>query len=80
MPKPVCLPCAREMLCTRVGARIEFTRREGKAQRDYQVFSADVYKCSGCGAEVAARYASHPLWEHFYSEPKPENILATVRE
>lgn len=80
MPRPVCIPCACEMHNSGVGELVEFTRKQGREQRDYQVFAADVYKCPSCGTTVAARYGSHPLWEHFNSQSKPEPILVTVRE
>lgn len=88
MPRPVCIPCKREMHSSGVGAHIEFTRKQAASagvlkatkQIDYQVFNADVYKCPDCGAEVAARYGSQPSWQHFQSEPKPQPILVSVRE
>lgn len=77
MPRPVCVPCGREMMWERVGVVVQL---DAKASRGpYQQWRGDTAKCPGCGAEVVARFAERPTWEHFHDDP-PEMPDVVVPE
>ena len=57
--RPVCVPCKREMKANKTGRVLEvIVRGEG---RPYQLWSADEWKCEGCGATVISGYGRGPM-------------------
>lgn len=65
MPRPVCVPCGREMRGAQSGT-VQFNALSTRGP--YQQYQADLHVCEQCGTVVAARYASQPSWEHFHGE------------
>jgi len=43
----------------------------------YKIYSADLYKCAGCGKETVAGFATNPYSEHF--EDGFQNVLERVK-
>lgn len=77
-PKVVCLDCNAEMNIERVGVVVQFNAlASSHPSGAYQQWSADTAKCPNCGAEVVARYAENPSWEHFHKgvQPVPADIV-----
>ena len=58
--RPVCIPCRREMKPSHTGAVLQENVDEGG--RPYKIWSVDIFKCPGCGTEVASGFANNPLW------------------
>lgn len=49
MPRPVCVPCSKEMTCTHNGVFVRL------CPGVYQ--AGDEYTCTGCGAQIVAGLA-----------------------
>ncbi len=70
MPRPVCVACQRKMVLDEMGVTVEFQARAAARepfhleQGPYQQYRADLYRCPGCNALVAAKYGKEPSWEH----------------
>jgi hypothetical protein len=56
MNAPPCLRCCVMMKCAQTGAILELMTEH----RGYQLWSADVFKCDGCGA-VTAIFGQSPI-------------------
>jgi hypothetical protein len=85
LPKPVCIPCQREMQMSSLGVEVGFTARGSdrtKPQTMYQVWACDIYTCPGCGSRVAARFSMKPSWERHCGRlaPSREDLAAMVPE
>ena len=48
-PRPVCVPCKREMYPNKTGRVLELL---SPAPEPYQLWSCDEWRCKGCGAVV----------------------------
>jgi hypothetical protein len=55
----VCAKCQRFMRCERNGVLVVVMSGDDP----YKVFSADLWKCPSCGAEVIGGFGSQPLVE-----------------
>jgi hypothetical protein len=79
MPKPVCIPCKREMQVSKIGAVVQFNALAKNGA--YEQWRADLVKCPGCGAEVAARYGQQPTWTTYGNAANElERALVIVQE
>jgi len=64
--RPVCVPCKREMACSKTGRVLELL---SPAPEPYQLWSCDEWTCAGCGAVVLSGYGRGPMVEaHVDSE------------
>lgn len=70
MNEPCCLACGIKMTKVEIGANVGIMAKV-VPNRPYQVFSADIHQCGGCGARVAAQFADKPFWLHFHDDPVP---------
>lgn len=59
MPSPVCVPCRREMRCSKNGRVLETL----SAGEPYQLWSGDEFECPSCGTRVIARFGMEPIAE-----------------
>ena len=67
MRKPVCVPCGLAMKPEDNGVRAVETKDKEK-QEEYRIWSADKWKCPGCGHEVLSGYgdrATYPSDEDY---------------
>lgn len=85
MPKPACVPCGRFFRPERNGAYVAENMPAGQAapgQPDgwlpYKVWSADIWRCEGCGARIVDGYGRHPVAEHFEPDFATARACATV--
>ncbi len=76
MPKLVCVKCHTELKIEKTGAYA--LEMFNKPPRPYKLWSADAWRCPGCGYVVLAGFPHEPLVEHY--EEKFERILERVRE
>lgn len=88
MPKPVCVSCKRFFRPYRTGQHVleqmpttnyapPGTLMES-AWVPYKLWSADKYKCDGCGLEIVVGFGSQPYTEHYL--PDFAAKLARVRD
>ena len=56
--RPVCVPCTREMACSKTGRVLELL---SLATATYQLWSCDEWLCTGCGAVVLSGYGRGPM-------------------
>lgn len=78
MPKLVCVQCHCELKCETSGTTVIETASFGP----YKVWTADTWKCPGCGVEIVAGFANMPLREDHYKRdfgPWLENVKTTAR-
>lgn len=62
MPRPVCVPCGREMMWVKpVVVQLNAVAIGGA----YQQWHGDLARCGNCGAEIVARFAEQAAWHHF---------------
>lgn len=61
MPRPVCVPCKREMVMVKA-VTVQFNAFATSGA--YQQWQGDLAQCDGCGAEVVTRYGQQSSWEH----------------
>lgn len=71
-PRPVCVPCGREMSSVQPVV-VELHARSIGA---YQQWHGDQYTCDECGATIVAGYGDGPSWQHF--QPKAGRQVADV--
>ena len=64
MPKLVCVTCECELKPETNGTVVIETASFGV----YKVWSADTWKCPGCGKEIVAGFASQPMRQDHYAE------------
>ncbi len=69
MPRPMCIRCGLSMTCHKNGQAVLLTHDFEKTS-PYQLYRADVYECSHCGAQVAMGFGE-PV-EHFEKNFKEE--------
>lgn len=62
MPLPVCAKCSKKMALQNGVVYIEYM--ESTKTRVYQVWNADMAKCTDCKAEVVFRFADKPFLMH----------------
>lgn len=74
MPRPICVPCAREMTCAKNGYMVHM---KTSAEQPYQIWSGDMYECGGCGHQCVVRFAATAVVEHF-DEERFNKFLADV--
>jgi len=58
--RPVCVPCKREMTCSKTGRVLELL---SPAPQPYQLWSCDEWLCTGCGAVVLSGYGRGPMMD-----------------
>src|SRR3954471_7632715 len=58
---PTCMRCHVIMACSKTGVHLELMA----GAEPYQLWSADLYRCKGCGAEVTGGFAKLPIAEHY---------------
>jgi hypothetical protein len=83
MPRPVCIPCKREMKSLKVGEVVllnagRMTMRTGYKveQVPYQAYHGDSFECEGCGAQIVTRYAEQPFWGAWMTDkPVPSDAI-----
>lgn len=75
--KPVCIPCQRFFRMQKSIFFLEQMPLEADAKRGnseshkwkpYKLWSGDIWKCQGCGAEIISGFGTRPIAEHF--QPK----------
>jgi hypothetical protein len=78
MPKPICVKCKRffkphrtgvwplEQMPTVSGAQPG--TREEAAWQPYKIWSADLYRCEGCGGEIIVGFGQNRVSEHFEAD------------
>lgn len=74
MPKMVCVDCQCELKPVDNGTIVIETASFGV----YKVWSADTWKCPGCGKEIVAGFGNIPLREDHYADDFHE-WLETVK-
>jgi len=57
--RPVCVPCKREMACSKTGRVLELL---SPAPDPYELWSCDEWTCAGCGAVVLSGYGRHAMF------------------
>lgn len=87
MPKPACVPCGRFFRPHKNGARIiecipvKSRARRGAAHAiewtDYKLWMGDLWRCDGCGAQIAVGWGQRPMAEHYQPEFGPLRETAT---
>lgn len=55
IPSAICMPCRRAYVCDQVGVTLELWTSENG--RPYYLVQADIYRCPGCGHQVASEFA-----------------------
>jgi hypothetical protein len=68
MPKLVCTKCQTELLPKTNEVIVVETASFGP----YKVWSADLWKCPGCGYEIVAGFADVPIRQDHYMPDFPE--------
>ena len=61
MPRPVCVKCKLEFRRTKVGVVADIRAR---GLGSYEAYSADLFKCPDCGAEILAAFGAKPITRH----------------
>jgi hypothetical protein len=79
MPKPVCVNCKRFFKPASIGRFVLEQMPAGSDQAwvPYRLWSADILRCSGCGAEIVTGFGRAPVAEHY--EPGFQDTLAQAR-
>jgi hypothetical protein len=85
MPKPMCVPCQRFFRPRRNGVRVLESKplgsrpEPGTSQADrwvpYKVWSADLWECQGCGAQIVSGWGHGPMSQDYL--PGFEDEVAT---
>jgi hypothetical protein len=70
---PVCAKCQVVMRIKKTGADVE---EMSGPEIPYRIWSADVFSCSSCGAEVITGFGTTPMAEHY--QPKYEKFKKNV--
>lgn len=77
MPRPICVPCRREMKNVRPIVAQFNARAVGDA---YEQWHGDVHECEGCGAQVVVGYGERPSWRHHEGDAGRESPGIVVEE
>jgi hypothetical protein len=72
--RPVCVACKRFYRCKKNGVLVHHQNGEGG---DYQVWSADLYVCEGCGKEIIAGFGKAPVASCFSPDFEQYKAYAT---
>jgi hypothetical protein len=62
--RPVCRKCEREFRPEKNDVSVEDLASFGS----YKVWSADLWKCPGCGVEIVLGFGSQPMYLHFQED------------
>ena len=65
MPKLVCTTCSTELKIESNDVLVVETA--GDPRHPYKVWNSDLWKCPGCGFEVAAGFATQPVRQDHYA-------------
>ena len=66
MPMMACVGCGYFLKIKKNGVSIEELMPDGAGNwQGYKLWSADLYGCERCGAEIVAGFGSGPMAEHF---------------
>jgi hypothetical protein len=89
MPKPICVKCQRFLRPHRTGVRVLESKPvingapAGTAASDdwepYKLWSADLWKCVGCGVEIINGYGETPLMQDFRDDAEEMRRAALYR-
>jgi hypothetical protein len=64
--RPVCVACQIEMRCEKNGVGIvEMIHVDGGSAEPYRLWSADRWRCPGCGQQMVVGYGREPMAEQY---------------
>ena len=69
----ICTNCGRDFKCDTAGVLVKELFQGNK--EIYQIWSADLLRCPGCGITVISRFADKPIAEHWDKEKMAEALL-----
>ena len=62
MPRPICVPCRREMTALDNGHIVHILQ---SSNEPYQIWSGDLWECPECGNQAVIGFGRAPVASHF---------------